>query len=251
MRVRIGKYINYWGPYQISEFLLTPLTWFKPKRPSKLEQALSETQDPHDELCHKFGDWLATRKDGSDSYLTKVCQWIHSKKKRTIKIKIDRWDTWNMNDTLAMIILPMLKQLKATKHGSPFVESVDVPEHLWASEEPSDKNGWVDNTHEQRWDWVMDEMIWAFEQLCDDDNESQFHSGNIDMLWQALDKDNNPIGEPEPFGSRNKPEGAVTYQMIKGPNDTSVFDTKRYEAHHERIRNGLMLFGKYYQNLWD
>jgi hypothetical protein len=251
MKVKIGPYRNWIGPYQISEFLLTPLTWFKPKRPGKLEQALTETQDPHDALCHKLGDWLARRKDGSDTYLTKVCQWIDRKKKRTIKIKIDPWDTWNMNDTLALIILPMLKQLKANKHGSPFVNQEDVPEHLWAAEEPSDENGWLDNTHHERWEWVMDEMIWAFEQLSDEDNDAQFHSGNFEMLWQAQDKDGNPIGIPEPMESRTKHEGAVTYQMVKGPNDTSVFDRKGYETHHKRIANGLRLFGTYYQGLWD
>jgi hypothetical protein len=249
MKVHIGKYKNWVGPYQIAEFILHPLTWFKPKRPSKLEQALTETQDPHDELCHKFGDWLSGK--NNDSILLKICQWIERKKKRKIKIQIDPWDTWNMNDTLALIVLPMLKQLKATKHGSPFVEAIDVPEHLWATQEPNGENGWVDNTHHERWEWVMDEMIWTFEQLCDDDNDAQFHSGSSEMLWQALDKDGNPIGKPEPMESRTKHEGAVTYQMVKGPNDTSVFDTKAYEAHHKRIANGLRLFGVYYRGLWD
>jgi len=251
MKVKIGPYSNFIGPYQIAEIILSPLTWFKPKRPSKLEQALTEKQNPHEELCYKFGDWLAADKNGNDSWLTKACQWIHDKQKRTIKIKIDRWDTWNMNDTLAMIILPMLKQLKANKHGSPFVAKEDVPEHLWAGEKPSDENGWLDNTHHERWEWVMGEMIWAFEQLCDDHNDSQFFSGNFEMLWQALDKDGNPIGIPEPMESRTKHEGVVTYQTVRGPNDTSVFDTKAYESHHKRISNGLMLFGKYYQGLWD
>ena len=47
-----------------------------------------------------------------------------------IKIHIDRWDTWSMDHTLANIILPMLKQLKATKHGAPWVAVADVPKEL-------------------------------------------------------------------------------------------------------------------------
>ena len=35
-----------------------------------------------------------------------------------------------MDHTLANIILPMLKQLQATKHGSPMVDIEDVPEEL-------------------------------------------------------------------------------------------------------------------------
>lgn len=251
MKVKIGPYLDWIGPYQISEFLLTPLTWFKPKRKSKLEQALSNERDPHDELCHKFGEWLSTDKNGQDNWFTKNCQWIHSKKHRKVKIHIDKWDTWNMNSTLAMIILPMLKQLKATKHGSPFVEAIDVPEHLWAAEEPSDENDWVDNTHHERWEWVMDELIWTFEQICDDDNDAQFHSGTSEFFFQPVDEKGNVLGDPEPIGKKNKNIKADYYQMVKGPNDTSVFDTKGFEAHQKRIANGLRLFGKYYLNLWD
>ena len=37
-------------------------------------------------------------------------------------VKIDYWDTWSMDHTLSYIIVPMLKQLKATKHGAPYVD---------------------------------------------------------------------------------------------------------------------------------
>ena len=48
---------------------------------------------------------------------------------RTINVRIDDFDTWSMDHTLAPIILPMLIQLKETKHGSPKVDDADVP-HL-------------------------------------------------------------------------------------------------------------------------
>ena len=47
-----------------------------------------------------------------------------------VSIRIDPWDTWSMDTTLAHIVLPMLKQLKATKHGAPQVDVEDVPEEL-------------------------------------------------------------------------------------------------------------------------
>ena len=252
MKVHIGKYKNWIGPYQIAEAVLFPLTWFNPNRLSKLEQALSETQDPHDELCHKFGTWLATRKDGSDTYLTKVCHWIESKKNRKVKIQIDPWDTWSMDSTLSMLILPMLKQLNKNKHGAPCVEDKDVPKELRSTNAEPKENEWdTDSNHFKRWDWVMSEMIWAFEQLNDDDNGAQFHSGEFEILWQALDKDHNPIGEPEDIKSRTKHEGVVSYQMVKGPNDTSKYDMKGHKKHEARIANGLRLFGTYYRGLWD
>ena len=83
-----------------------------------------------------------------------------------IKIHIDRWDTWSMDHTLAPIILPMLKQLKETKHGAPYVDNADVPKELRATKkqiEAYGKKGDVDPKHFDRWDWVMDEMIYAFD----------------------------------------------------------------------------------------
>jgi len=121
MKVKIGKYTNWVGPYQIADALCFWATKVKdetdivPRKP---------------DWVHEFGRWLSEDKQGNDSLLTKVCQWVESKKKRTIKVHIDRWDTWGMDHTLAHIILPMLKQLKASKHGAPNVDDEDVPEHL-------------------------------------------------------------------------------------------------------------------------
>ena len=47
-----------------------------------------------------------------------------------VKVQIDKWDTWNMDCTLAHIIHPMLVQLKATKHGAPNVDDCDVIKFL-------------------------------------------------------------------------------------------------------------------------
>jgi hypothetical protein len=82
------------------------------------------------------------------------------------EIIIHSWDTWNMDYTLGKIILPMLKQLKATKHGSPNVDNEDVPINLRAPEEDVLKYkdlGETDPDFFKRWDWVLDEMIYAFD----------------------------------------------------------------------------------------
>ena len=157
-------------------------------------------------------------------------------------VKIDKWDTWNMDSTLSPIILPMLKQLKESKHGAPFTDDEDVPARLRSTTKAavkSKKNDWdTDCNHFKRWDWIMDEMIWAFEQMCDEDNDAQFHSGEHDTLW-VPSKDLDANGKP------------LTYQMKKGPKDTSKFDKKGYNKHSTRIDNGTRLFGKYFRSLWD
>jgi len=72
-----------------------------------------------------------------------------------------------MDDTLAYIILPMLYQLAKTKDGSPDVDLEDVPFELQGDHE--------DAIHE-RWDWVMAEMIYAFEEKTNDWEERFFCS---------------------------------------------------------------------------
>jgi hypothetical protein len=160
-------------------------------------------------------------------------------------IKIDNWDVWNMDHTLSPIILPMLKKLKETKHGSPFVELADVPEHLrYTTTEDYDSQSTFDFYHEHefkegeadihaRWNWVLDEMIYAFEHLVDDTWEDKFASGEIDMVFVKC--------EDNPHLST----------MEHGPNHTYVCDYDGIRKVYDRIDNGLRLFGKYYRGLWD
>jgi len=88
-------------------------------------------------------------------------------------IVIHPYDTWNMDHTLAIIIVPMLKQLKETKHGAPNVDCIDVPMKLQPTQLEVVRyreEGETDKNFFKRWDYVIDEMIWAFEQIVDDNN---------------------------------------------------------------------------------
>lgn len=92
------------------------------------------------------------------------------KQEQTQYVKIDRHDTWSMDYTLAPIILPMLMQLKDTKHGAPFVDDEDVPESIQSINAEPKENEWdVDSNHFKRWDHVLDEMIFAFARKLKDD----------------------------------------------------------------------------------
>ena len=157
-------------------------------------------------------------------------------------VKIDKWDTWSMDHTLAHIVLPMLKQLKATKHGSPLVDDEDVPEHLRSTAAPAKENEWdIDDNHFKRWDWVMDEMIFAFECKIDDSWQDGYRSGDIDWISVPVDKDGNEV----PKGEHK------FFQMKDGPKNTYKCDYEGMKVVETRIQNGFRLFGKYYQGLWD
>ena len=221
MKVKIGNYPDWIGPYQIAEKLLFWLDKDEDKR------------------VHKFGTWLAGGKD-KDSLLMRVCSWIHSKQKRKVVVKLDRWDTWNMDSTLALIILPMLKQLKATQHGAGFVDDEDVPKGIGlrsTEAEPKEEEFDTDSNHFQRWEWVLYEMIFAFECKLDDSWEDAFREGEID--WESVPVSWDLLGK------------ATMYEMKDGPNHTYKCDYDGMKVVQERITNGFRLFGKYYQNLWD
>ena len=249
MRVKIGPYERWFGPYQLAEKLCF---WAKPV---KDEWGIQDKPD----WVHKFGELLAHgsvepeatkenpvslwRDDRPITLLYKFMHWVHSKKKRRIEVRIDNYDTWSMDDTLAYIVLPMLEQLQKTKHGAPFVDDKDVPKELRSTSAPplseEDKNvGATDDNHFKRWDWVLDEMIFAFKSKIDEDWTHQFHSGTHDWYSEATSFD-------EATGK------ALLFQLKRGPNDTAEVDMKGMKAYQKRISNGFRLFGKYYENLWD
>ena len=157
------------------------------------------------------------------------------KQGQTTIIKIDNYDIWGLDTTLSQIIAPAIKLLKENKQGAPVVDYEDVPEELRPTEEDKkklqDDPGWTDDKFFERWDWVMNEMLYAFE-TYNTDWEDKFHSGTIDIKFE-------------------KTENSSFSKMVRGPKDTHKFDIDGYKAELNRIQNGMRLFGKYYMSLWD
>jgi hypothetical protein len=145
-------------------------------------------------------------------------------------IRIDPWDTWSMDHTLADLIHPMLKQLRKTQHGAPCTDDEDAPEHLRSTAAKPKKNDWdTDEFHFKRWDWIMKEMIWAFNEHAKD-REPNFWIKKPKYKW--VEK-----------------EGTDHSEMVTAKE--GVFDEAKAKAYWKRKKNGFRLFGKYYINLWD
>lgn len=92
-------------------------------------------------------------------------------------VKIDSEDTWNVDRTLALIIVPLLKRMKVDKNGAPFVDDADVPWYYRNNISKQDEHG-LSILHFKKYDWVLDEIIWTFEQLKDFDWEMRYHNKN-------------------------------------------------------------------------
>jgi len=220
MKVYINKYRSHWlSPYTI------------------LEKVFFWREIDYDEpVIERWSDRLHPLCEG----LRRVLDFVHPK---INYVKIDRWDTWSMDSTLADIVLPMLKQLQATKHGAPNVDDDDVPEHLRSTAAPPKEDEWdTDANHFLRWDWVLDEMIFAFECKVDDSWQDKFFTGEADWQWEKSEETMfNPVTGKEEGVSR----------MIEGSNHTYECDYEGMKVVEARIQNGFRLFGRYYQNLWD
>lgn len=215
MKVYLSGYRNHWlSPYTILEVVFF---WREIDYNEPIIERLSNILTP---LCNAWKKFL---------------DFVHPKIEY---VKIDRYDTWSMDHTLAHMILPMLKQLKKDKHGSPFTDDEDVPEELRSTSAPAKENEYdTDANHYKRWDWVMDEMIFAFECKMDDSWEDAFREGEID--WKTV---------PSAWDENGKP---TMYSTEDGPNHTYKCDYDGMKVVQERIQNGFRLFGKYYQGLWD
>jgi len=216
MKVYIGPYVDRWVSYVHDHYMHKKYGWDWPEYGQK---GLSNVNEPYVEFfLRKTEDTL---------------QWIYNhtinpyldRKERKIKVRIDPYDTWSTDHTLAVIILPALKQLKETKHGAPLVDLEDVPKDLRPTKaelKKYNKDGETDSKFFERWNWVMDEMIWAFEQKCRDDWEEDYYGQYIE----------GPDGEP-----------------LSGHFEWT--DDEGRKKHHDRMSNGFRLFGKYYESLWD
>lgn len=192
-------------------------------------------------------EWIPDKVDDKIQWFLDVTinYFLHKFDRRSI-IKFNRSDFLCINSTLSDIILPLVKEIKREKKGVPCVDDEDVPEELRTEEDLFSKCNRSNKEMEiliARWDYVLDEIIFAFEKLKEDRWEDEFHSGHIDFKFTPVDEEGNEIPEEEA-------EEAEFFRMDRGPNDTSSIDMEGLKAMDARIQNGTMLFGKYYRDLW-
>ena len=211
MKIVIGNYRSHWySPYIILEKFFY---WRKDYDPYK-------TEPPK---------WLQTLCEWNQKFLDTVHPRIQY-------IKIDRWDTWSMDCSMSLILLPMFKQLKATKHGAPYTHDEHVPDYLKSMSAPRCENEWdTDDNHFLRWEYILDEIIWALSQ-SNIDWQDQYKSGVSDTDWVESDY---------------QYDGENTWEVIHGPKHTLKYDWDGMELHQERMTNGFRLMGAYWQGFWD
>ena len=149
------------------------------------------------------------------------------------EVKVEYGDDWSADWTIAQIAHPLLIQLQDKKQGDPCVDDEDVPEELRSTSCAPKENEWdTDENHFKRWDYVLQEMIYAMQEIANDnENEPEMFKRVGEMVSEE-----NPDGTFTMVSS-----GFEIIQEMKEPN----------RQYHERIQNGCRLFGKYLQSLWS
>lgn len=241
MKVYLSNYRHHWfSPYAFFDHLFFWTKWSKCHRDQSLARALSNSEDEstwtdRPDWVEKWHDRLAPLSVA----IQKTLDLIHPK---IDYVKVDYWDTWNMDDSLAQIILPLLRQLHARSHGAPFVDDEDVPDELKSTSAPPKENEWdTDQNHFKRWHWVLEEMIFAYESKLDESWKKAFQSGSFDKISVPIDHAGNKVPKKQ----------AKLFRWEDGPNHTYKCDYEGMRSVETRIQNGFRLFGRYYQNLWD
>lgn len=224
MKIWKSNYRNHWiSGLTIIERIFFWTEWSRQGRIHLVVEDKDYIDPP--EWAYRWADRL----DVVSNVIKRVLDFVHP---QINYVKIDRYDTWSMDHTLADIILPMLKQLKETKHGAPFTDDEDVPEYLRSHMAQPKENEWdTDSLHFMRWDWILDEEIWAFEQLTMDDAEGQFFDHSA--------YDGSRLGDQEYLNDITNNVSKVKY------------DKEGHAKWQARVDNGLRLFGKYFRAHWD
>ena len=194
---------------------------------------ISSIHDRYMKRKYGYNDWpeIETLFETNLEKFEDALQWLYNKTvnifldkrlDQKINVHIDRWDTWSADNTLAHIIHPILVELKQRKRGAPLVDDEDVPEELRSTSVMPKENEWdIDDNHFKRWDYVLDEMTWAFSQ--------KLRNGG----WEG-----------DYYKYEDDPEELFGIKLVWEDREGS-------KAHQERMSNGFRLFGKYFENLWS
>lgn len=95
--------------------------------------------------------------------------WLYNARPNNrIKIKVEAHDIFEARSSLAVINLEVLKEFRnCSSESTPFIKIEDIPEalHGYVTEDTFYNEGGF--SHEG-WDWILGEMIFAFEYCLDD-----------------------------------------------------------------------------------
>lgn len=145
------------------------------------------------------------------------------KKKKLRRYNFSKYDIYNASTTMAEFIYELLVDFKRTERYG------------------------YDASSPEEWEHIIDELIWTFSELKNDYKNSP--------LTLAIEKGYHELSSgTEPFGFERNEDGTLTFKP-RHQEITNKYVTSEVKAEEEkylvRIKNGLELFARYFEGLWD
>jgi hypothetical protein len=167
-------------------------------------------------------------------------------------------DCWNLPQATAKFILPRIKHLRknfntlSNRHhlivDGKVISYIYDEKNLEYSETEKD---FVDTTinksislSKEEYENVLDEIIFALQMIVDEENPKI----SLEELYEVYPKGFDPIKDNKMFLTKQKDDN---YSVEFEAKDNIQPDYSKLNKAYERQRNGFLLLGLYFRDLWD
>ena len=173
-------------------------------------------------------------------------------------------DCWNLPQAIARFILPRIKHLRKnynslanrnhliTIDGKVIQYKADQKNLELKEDSTGYVEGYIDkeinkpiSLDASEYEYVLDEIIFALQMVVDEDSTD---IGNLDRLYEVYPKGFDPLEDRQMFLT---PQGDGTSLVEFESKDNIQPDYSKLNKAYERQRNGLILLGLYFKDLWD
>jgi hypothetical protein len=167
-------------------------------------------------------------------------------------------DCWNLPQAIAKFILPRIKHLRknynslANRHHLvmdgkivPYVGDQDNFEFNEKLGCYKDKTTGLEISLDQKeYEYILDEIIFALQTIVDEDDINV----SLEEVYEVYPKGFDPIKDRQMFLEKQE-DGTYLVEFERKENIQP--DYSKLNKAYERQRNGLMLLGLYFKDLWD
>ena len=167
-------------------------------------------------------------------------------------------DCWNLPQATAKFMLPIIKHLRQNYHSLanrhhllidnkivPYVGQQDNFEFDEKLGSYTDKTTGLEiSLNEKEYECILDEIIFALQMIVDEDNPDV----DLDEIYEVYPKGFDPIKDRQMFLEKQE-DGTYLVEFEKKENIQP--DYSKLNKAYERQRNGLILLGLYFKDLWD
>jgi len=192
----------------------------------------------------------------SHTYLN--VKWELKNKLQTLIRGYSDSDCWNLPQAIAKFILPRIKHLRKNYHSLanrhhllidnkivPYVGQQDNFEFDEKLGSYTDKTTGLEiSLNEKEYEYILDEIIFALQMIV---NEEDSEVG-LEELYEVYPKGFDPIKDRQMFLT---PQGDGTSLVEFESKNNIQPDYSKLNKAYERQRNGLILLGLYFKDLWD